>query len=119
MNRNVSLRGGFALALCAAIVSPAWAIDRDALAIATASITKPELKTYVDTLADDTFEGRETGSRGGRAAANYVYKSFERCGAQPAGDGGTYFQGFSAASRNILGIVEGSDPQLKQQVIVI
>ena len=39
-------------------------------------------------------------------------------GALPAGDGGTYFQSFGA-SRNILGLVEGSDPQLKEQVIVV
>ena len=40
-------------------------------------------------------------------------------GLAPAGDGGTYFQSFNGASRNILGLVEGSDPQLKQQVILL
>src|SRR6266404_4362639 len=69
--------------------------DRDVLAAAAASITKEELKTHVDVLADDTMEGRETGSRGARAAANYVFKSLERLGASPAGDGGTYFQSFN------------------------
>src|SRR4029078_11490582 len=109
MMRNVSLRYGFALALCAALSSSAWAVDRDALAIAAASITKPELKTHVDVLADDTFEGRETRSRGGRAAGNYVFTEFERLGALPAGEGGSYFQPFNGTSRNIVGIVEGSD----------
>jgi Peptidase family M28/PDZ domain len=116
---NFSLRSGFTLFSCAVFVSPAFAIDRDALAIATASITRPELKTHVDVLADDTFEGRETGSRGGRAAGNYVYKEFERLGAQPAGEGGGYFQPFNGTSRNVLGMVEGSDPRLKEQVIVV
>src|SRR3954471_14708384 len=119
MNRNVVSRLGFALLLSAAAISPLRAIDRNALALAAASITREELKTHVDTLADDTFEGRETGSRGGRAAGNYVYQAFERYGALPAGEGGTYFQSFNGASRNILALVEGSDPQLKRQVIVI
>src|SRR5947208_11154718 len=101
------------------ICSSAQAADRAALATAAASITKDELKTYVDVLADDTLEGRETGSRGARAAANYVFKAFEKLGAAPAGDGGTYFQSFNASSRNVLSIVEGSDPRLKDQTIVI
>ncbi len=100
-------------------LSPAQAADRAALATAAASITKDELKNYIDVLADDTLEGRETGSRGGRAAANYILKAFERLDAAPAGDNGTYFQSFSAASRNVVAIVEGSDPRLKDQAIVI
>jgi len=94
--------------LLAAIASPAaLAVDRDVLAAASASISKSELKNYVDVLADDTFEGRESGSRGGRAAANYILKLFEQLGAAPAGDSGTYFQSFQANSRNVLGFVEG------------
>ena len=81
MNRNLFVCSGFALALCALVGAPAVATDRDALAIAAASITSDELKDHVDVLADDTFEGRETGSRGGRAAGNYVYKEFEQLGA--------------------------------------
>ena len=83
------------------------------------SITKDELKGHVDVLADDTFEGREAGSRGGRAAGNYLHKAFETLELKSAGDGGTYFQSFGAASRNVLGLVAGSDPQLKDEVIVV
>jgi peptidase M28-like protein/PDZ domain-containing protein len=119
MSWNISLRLAFALAVCASLVPRLRGADRAALAIAAASITKEEVKGHVDTLADDTFEGRETGSRGGRAAGNYVLKAFEQYGAIPAGDSGTYFQSFSGASRNILGLVEGSDARLKQQTIVV
>jgi hypothetical protein len=123
MSRHLKLAAGFALVIGFVLANVrlprAQSADRDMLAAAAASITKDELKTHVDVLADDTMEGRETGSRGGRAAANYVLKSFERLGAAPAGDGGTYFQSFNAASRNILGLVEGSDPRLKDQTIVI
>jgi hypothetical protein len=119
MIRNVCLRLGFALSIFPSMATPAVGADRSALAAAAASITKEEVKSHVDVLADDTFEGREAGSRGGRAAANYVLQAFERYGATPAGEGGTYFQSFSGASRNILGLVEGSDPRLKEQVIVV
>jgi len=97
----------------------AIAVDRDILAAAAASITASELKNYVDVLADDTFEGREAGSRGGRAAGNYVLKAVEQLGATPIGEGGSYVQPFHAASRNILALVEGSDSRLKEQVIVL
>src|SRR5438874_773098 len=111
MNWNTQLAFRFVFVTVTALltVASAKSADRAALATAAASITKDELKTYVDVLADDTLEGRETGSRGARAAANYVFKAFEKLGAAPAGDSGTYFQSFNAASRNVLGIVEGSD----------
>src|SRR5439155_17341948 len=97
----------------------ACAVDRNVLAAAAASITASEAKNYIDVLSDDTFEGRETGSRGGRAAGNYVLKAMEQLGAAPIGEGGSYVQSFHAASRNILGLVEGSDPRLKDQYIVL
>ena len=109
-------------ALVAAVFAtgfPAFAADANAVAIAAASITQAELKSHVDTLADDTFEGREAGSRGGRAAGNYLLKAMESEGLSPGGEGGTYFQSFGAASRNLLGLREGSDPELKEQVILI
>lgn len=121
MNRNLKLAVHISLAALMSLltIASAQAADRTALATAAASITKDELKTYVDVLADDTLEGRETGSRGGRAAANYLFKAFEKLGAAPAGDGGTYFQSFNAASRNVVAIVEGSNARLKDQAIVI
>src|SRR5262245_41734996 len=112
------LAPGFIIALIVPI-APVFASDHDAMLAAAASITSAELRTYVDTLADDTFEGRETGSRGGRAAGNYLLKAMESEGLVPAGESGTYFQAFNASSRNILGLLEGSDQQLKEQVILI
>jgi hypothetical protein len=122
MKKNVCFAYAFAVFFVASLGGFAGrlhAADSSALAAAAASITREELKTHVDVLSDDTFEGRETGSRGGRAAGNYVLKALERHGALPAGDGGTYFQSFNGASRNILGLVAGSDPRLKDQTIVI
>jgi hypothetical protein len=124
MNRYLATSMRFALISLVAICAMrgnglAFAADRSALSLAAASITREELKQHVDVLADDTLEGREAGSRGGRAAGNYLLKVFESKGLSPVGDSGTYFQSFGGASRNILGLLPGSDPQLAQQVILI
>ena len=83
------------------------------------SITADDLMHHVERLADDSFEGREAGSQGGRAAGGYLVRYFEKYGLQPAGDDGGYFQWFGQGYRNILGLLEGSDPDLKHEVIVI
>ncbi len=100
-------------------LAPTSAFDAADVQSAANSITKDEVKRYVDVLADDTFEGREVGSRGGHAAGNYLAKAFEDYGLKPAGDQGSYFQVFNGRSRNILGMLEGSDPQLKNEVIIL
>jgi hypothetical protein len=101
------------------LLSVAGAERAEILAKAAESITAEETQTLVEKLADDSFEGREAGSRGGRAAGNLLMKQFEAFGLTPAGDDGTYFQSFRGTSRNILGLWEGTDPELKQQVIVV
>jgi hypothetical protein len=92
------------------LVHTAWptAVAEEAKAktaalLAADTITKDELKVYVDVLADDTFEGREAGSRGGLASGTYLAKQFTELKLQPAGDKGSFFQSFQGASRNILG----------------
>lgn len=111
----------FALCVGACLSLGGWAFaaDREAITLATASITAEELKTYVDILADDTFEGREAGTRGGRAAGNYLLKEMERAGLRPAGEGGTFVQAVPGGGRNLLGLVPGRDPELREEVILI
>jgi len=84
-----------------------------------AAINASDLQTHVDVLADDSFEGREAGSRGGRAASMYLLQQLEQRGLRGAGDDGGYFQPFGAGCRNVLALLEGSDPQLKQEVVVV
>lgn len=95
------------------------AVEAAALAKAMESVTTEELRKHAEFLADDTLEGREAGSRGGQAAANYLTKEFARLGLAAAGENRSYFQGFNGSCRNILGMIEGSDPQLKEQVILL
>ncbi|HYM10673.1 MAG TPA: peptidase M28, partial [Bryobacterales bacterium] len=56
---------------------------------------------YVQYLADDKLEGRNTGSPGYRRAAEYVAGELERDGLAPAGVEG-YFQPVKFRSRRIL-----------------
>lgn len=128
MHKTIAFRQRFALLSAALAVtcgaaafSPkiALAVEAADLAAALDSITTEELKGHVDVLADDTFEGRQAGSRGGYAAANYLAKAFEAGGLAPAGDGGSYFHAFNGNCRNILGLLEGSDRRLAHEVIAV
>lgn len=57
---------------------------------------KPEnkIKEDVAILADDKFEGRQTGTEGEKAAASYLVKRFEELGLKPKGTEG-YLQAFN------------------------
>ena len=105
--------------LIAFTAAPAAAADRAELAAAVQSITTDDLERHVEALADDSFEGREAGARGGRAAGVYLAREFERhVLAGGAADGG-YFQPFGSGYRNILAVLEGSDAELASEVILV
>ena len=72
----------------------------------------------VAALADDALEGREAGSRGGRAAGAYVVEELRALGLEPAGDGGTFFQPFDGM-RNILALLPGRDPSRSSELVVV
>ena len=85
---------------------------------AAASIQAGDAGRHIGVLADDALEGREGGTRGGRAAAAYVVEQLERLGIQPAGDEGGYYQRFGGM-RNILAVIPGSDPVLAGELVVV
>jgi len=97
------MRGLVLLSLCIALA----ACQREAESPAAPTIAAPptpsettvpttpeeqRIAADVRTLADDKFEGRETGTRGYTLAANYVAKRFDQIGLRPAGEQGSYFQ---------------------------
>jgi hypothetical protein len=83
------------------------------------SITDKELKRHVDVLADDSFEGRAAGSRGGQAASGYLRTELAELGIEPLGTDGDYFQYFRGGWRNLIARIPGTDPALKDQYILI
>ena len=94
---------------------------------AVASITEKECKVHLYKLASDTWEGRMSGKRGNVLAAAYIKKQLESYGLQteyqkfnirrlnpgPSNETGDNF------TQNIYGWIEGSDPKLKDEIIVI
>jgi hypothetical protein len=58
------------------------------------TITKEELKTHLSVLASDEYEGRETGQRGQKMAAEYIAAQFKKYGLQPGMHDTSYFQQF-------------------------
>ncbi len=95
------------------------AAENRSFAAAFESIQSGDLRKHAAYLADDTFEGREAGSRGGRAAGVYLGQELRRHGLAGGGSGGGYYQAFGDGYRNVLALIEGSDAQLKQEVIVV
>jgi hypothetical protein len=99
--------------------SPAAAAEASAVTAAMDSITAGEVYDIVNTLAADSYEGREPGTRGGRAAGVYIGEFFRSHKLRGGGDKKGYYQQFGGNSRNILGYIEGSDPELKNQYVFV
>ncbi|NBP86940.1 MAG: M20/M25/M40 family metallo-hydrolase [Planctomycetia bacterium] len=77
---------------------------------------------HVQALADDAFEGREAGRRGGRAAGRYVEQVIAPLGFVAAGDNGSFFQSFASrhgSLRNILALLPGADPACQDELVVV
>ena len=98
-------------------------------------ITPDLLRPHIVKLADDKLEGRGGGYIGERKAAEYIAEEFKKIGLTPAGDSlrgrRGYFQEFKfhpfqavvpwemLTSRNVLALIEGTDPMLKSEIVVI
>lgn len=91
----------------------------DSLSQAAASITADELLQHVRFLASDTLEGREAGTQGGYAAAAYIADQLRQSGVHPAGGDGDWFQYLYPNYRNVLALVPGRDPELRDEYVLI
>ncbi len=105
--------------MIATATGSSWAVENNARMAALLSITAAEIKDHVGTLADDTFEGRESGSRGNRAAGIYIIERLKKFGLHGGAPKDSFYQNFNNSFHNILALAEGRDPALKDQVIVI
>lgn len=91
------------------------------------SISADSLKANLTFLASDSLEGRGTPSRGLDIAAEFIAANFRRAGLEPVGDDG-YFQTTTSTQRgggdpmkvrNVIGVLRGSDPKLKNSYILV
>ena len=93
---------------------------RAALAELPPVFSQKALLEHVAWLSAPEREGRGVGTKGLEAAAEYVAAQFKAIGLQPGGDGGGYFQAFTAARspsgapvslRNVIGVLPGAKPE--------
>ncbi len=102
--------------------------------MAPAAAQTPAHKLLADVrhLADDRLEGRLTGTPGADSAAAYIARRFAEVGLTPTAGG--WFQDFvvspdapaarhapvaGARGRNVIGVLRGSDPKLRGEVVIV
>jgi len=86
-----------------------------------------ELKTWTSYLSSDEMKGRQNGSPEMKEAAEWIAQKFIDFDIQPAYQDGQLIRpyafhtrrGNAIEERNIVGILEGSNPDLKDQFIII
>jgi hypothetical protein len=96
--------------------------DSRPIAIPKGNITPEELRDLVERLAADDFEGRGSGSPGGKKAGEFVADQLRARGVKPLAAGDNYFQTFErdgGSFRNIVGIVRGTDPNKSNEFVVL
>jgi acetylornithine deacetylase/succinyl-diaminopimelate desuccinylase-like protein len=92
----------------------------------------PRLLDDIRALTEDRLQGRMTGSLGADSAAAYLARRFSQVGLQPAAGG--WFQAFTVdpaapgarqaqagplLGKNVIGILPGRDPVLRNQTVII
>lgn len=114
------LRSTSPLLLCCVWAVSVFAVEKNSsYQAALDSIQADDLSEQVGQLADTSMEGREGGTRGGRAAADYLAEEYTRIHLRGAGAETSFLQPFAPNFHNVLAILEGSDPQLRDEVIVV
>ena len=79
------------------------------------------LTKHVYVLASDSLRGRDAGSDDAAKAADYIVRQFKEIGVIPYFREGwyQYFEKNGNTYKNIVGVIPGSDPVLKNEYIVI
>jgi hypothetical protein len=103
-------------------------------------VSSATVRRLESALADDSMEGRLTGSPGGARAARFIASEMKAIGLRPLGDSGYYQRvpvsatdsgitlrasfadaapGRHETAYNLVGLLKGSDPKLAGEVIVV
>lgn len=93
------------------------------------AISARDLERRLTAFAHDSMMGREAGTIWNEKATAYIAAQFAKYGLKPAGENGTWFQvvpdirtrdtTHRAPARNVIAILEGSDPALKNEYVSI
>ena len=86
-----------------------------------AQTQQDRLTRHVYTLAGDSLRGRKAGSEDAAKAAAYIVSQFEEIGIQPYYEEGWYqpFERNGNTYKNVIGVIPGNDPVLKDEYIII
>src|SRR4051812_1214256 len=103
--RKISL--AWLLVFSFVLVAHVRGADKALFTAAVDSISADELYHHVEVLADDIYEGREAGSRGGHAAAQYIVRQLRHLQTTPGATSTEYVQTFGDNCRNILVVQPG------------
>jgi hypothetical protein len=94
----------------------------DGVAAAAAHIDSDDYLRKLSVIAHDSMGGRDTPSPGLEMTAAWIAREFGRMGLVPGGDDGSYVQLYPIdgmrSAPNVAGILEGSDPVLKDEYVV-
>src|SRR4051812_37199527 len=85
---------------------------------AVAATRPADLRAHVEFLSSDFMQGRDTPSPGLDIASEYIAVQFHRAGLAPLPDG-TWFQEQGAGHRNVVGVLQGSDPSLADTFVLV
>jgi Zn-dependent M28 family amino/carboxypeptidase len=91
------------------------------------TISATELEEWVAYLSSDDMKGRQNGSPEMDEAAHWIAQKFNEFDIQPVYQDGQLLRPYTFQSRrgdalnerNIVGIIEGTDPELKDEYIII
>lgn len=138
MSKDRSFRSLVAVVVLLAVWPGGLACAQKAQPAATPApaveVTEASVREILSTLASDAMNGRRSASPDELKAAQYIGERLKAFGIEPAGDNGTYIQtsdkfpmrsrnpewsGKEVTTVNALGILRGSDPKLKNDVILL
>jgi hypothetical protein len=98
-------------------------------ATTTSVISAADLRTRLYLIADDSMRGRLAGSASDTLVTGYIASEMARVGLAPAGEDGGWFQIVhfrdrgghepTIPSRNVIGVLRGSDPLLQNEYVVL
>jgi hypothetical protein len=83
-----------------------------------AGIHRDELAADINFLAQPALKGRKPGTRGSRAAREYIEERFKAYGLVPWPGEKGYGISFGYG-QNLVGVLQGSDPELGKEIILV
>lgn len=89
-------------------------------------VTPSDLKDWISYLASDAMRGRSNGSPEMKTAALWIVDKFRKNNLKPLAESGEYIQDYPVTARqrtinerNVVSMLPGTDPALKNQYIVL